>query len=415
MIKSTIQKISTLVLGFGAAQIILLLATPFLSRLYGPVLFGHFGVAFAASLVPLSIITLRLEYAIPLISKTKARLTILKLCLFVSLVSVAILYLLYLVLNAYSVITFPDIFHQHALFIFVLMFFQAVCQVYTLPLIAKGDNKHISIGRFLQNIVMVTLQIGLYFCCRDGLLFGLAAGLATNILYFAYLSGGTSLLKIRLTSRKIAFIFKKFYKFPVYSSWAGLVDALAVALPILVIGTYFGSEQVGVYFLVYRVFMAPMGVLARAISYVGTKEFSDIRREGLSPVAMFLVISMGIMVISACYFIAMQVIANYAVVLFGSKWHQAGPIIRLLSYVIPLIGIASPMSMVLVVFDKNEIASVWQVLYLLVTAAALMLHTHIPFYDYLLRLVMVWVVMYVLYWLMSFYCVISWRKNKCVA
>jgi O-antigen/teichoic acid export membrane protein len=335
--------------------------------------------------------------------------------LFVSLVSVAILYLLYIALNTSGVISFPDIFNQYALFIFVLMFFQAVCQVYTLPLIANGDNKHISIGRFLQNMVMVTLQIGLYFCCRDGLLLGLAAGLVTNILYFAYLSGGTSLLKIRLTSRKVAFVFKKFYKFPVYSSWAGLVDALAVALPILVIGTYFGSEQVGVYFLVYRVFMAPMGLLARAISYVGTKEFSDIRRQGLSPVAMFLVITMGIMLISACYFIVMQVIANYAVVLFGSKWHQAEPIIRLLSYVIPLICIASPMSVVLAVFDKNEMASVWQVLYLLVTAAALMLHTHIPFYDYLLRLVIVWVVMYVLYWFMSFYCVISWRNNQCVA
>lgn len=408
IVKSTL----VLLLGFGLAQLVLLVGTPFLTRLYNPSQFGIYGVIFSLSIMFLSLTSLRFEYAIPLVKRKHTQAVILQLCVYLTVVISILLFFCFIIWHLFTGSQY-NLSMFEAFICLCLIVLQGLCQIYSLPFIEQGDNTRLSIGKLIQNVTLIAVQVLFAFVSHFGLIIGLALGLIANIIYFVHKNHLPKIKNILIKKSYIGYIFKRFYQFPLYSSWAGVIDAAAVALPTLMIGLYFNKMNVGLYFLVYRIFMAPIGLLSKAVSYVATKEFSAIRHANNIMLPLFIRLSFGMLIISLLYFTCMYGASFYAEILFGRKWSDAGPIIRLLAYVIPLIGIASPLSIVFIITEKNKISSVWQILYLLSTLFVLLVHGKLSFYDYILRLVIVWAVMYIIYWSMSFYCIYSRDKKLC--
>ena len=408
------RSIIELVLGYGSAQLILIFSMPILTRFYDPSAFGFYGLLASLSTLFVPITSMRLEYAIPLTKNKKLRSLIQRLCTQLTVMFALLIFTGYLIYAAFYGFSHKLSF-TYSLVLFVLIILQGLCQVLSLNFVTNGDNVELVTGKLLQNLSMVASQIALsYYYSAAGLIAGLMLGLGVNFFYFYRRNKLPLLNYIFLKKREIGYIFKKFYRFPLYSSWSAFIDNIAVVLPIFAITYYFKSYEAGIYFLVYRVFIAPVGLVSKAVSYVATKEFSSLMRDNKNAGKLFAVFTGALLLIGVAYFTVMKIAAVYAGLLFGPKWVHSKPIINLLAWVIPLMAVVSPLTCIMGIVEENKLAALWQVLYFFSTSMVLFFHVSSNFYIYIERMIFVWLLLYIIYWFFTLISVIKWNK-KCAA
>lgn len=72
---------------------------------------------------------------------------------------------------------------------------------------------------------------------------------------------------------------KQHSKFPIFSTWSGLLNTVSVQLPPIILGLYFSTTVVGYYSSGYRLVSLPMGLLGGSIAQVffpaAAKEYNE--------------------------------------------------------------------------------------------------------------------------------------------
>lgn len=418
MTNEFIKKICFLTIHFGLAQLILLLATPLLTRLYTPDNFASFGyiTAFISIFLPLT--SLQFEYAIPLSKIQKITNLLVKMCLLLVCSMGILIFAIFIFLQSYFSLTKIDVISS-ALF-FIIFLLQGLVQVYTLSLNTEGKIRVIAQGRIIQNCVMVAVQIMLpisfYTHCSNELLIGLLLGLLSNLIYYYKLSFfKLSTINVNLSKRKIVFLFKRYYKLPLFSSWSAFVESSSTLMPILLIGPFYGAKWLGIYFLVYRVFTAPSGLLTNALSRLLIKEFSDCIKEKITITPLFFKVSKLLASLAVVYLLIMILISPYMPCIFGSSWVDAEPVLKVLSPIIAIMLCVSPLSAIFLFLNKNGIDLIWQLMYVTLTFWVIYYFHQQPFMYMLILLVVVWSLLYSIYWLMMMKIIFSWDKKLCVA
>lgn len=408
------KNISIVALSYAFAQLILLLATPILTRLYSPVYFATFGYVISVANTFLTIASLRYEYAIPLLRSKRAIFLFTKLCNQLVWMTSGLILCGALVVQQY--------FHENALNIFLLIMcfavlvLQGLLQVYTMPLLAQGKVLQVSYGKIIQNIGMIVIQISIALIWHSSaalLILGLFFGLFINLQYYRW-ALAVRRQHLKLTKRRVTFFLKRYYQFPLYSSWAGFIDSASTLMPVFLIGPWYGAKALGLYFLVFRVFTSPVGLLAKSVSQVMIKEFADRVKARQEVFGSFIKISGILLLIALGYGGLMFGLSYWAGFLFGKDWLSAGPIIRILAPVIAIVLCVSPLTVIFGILQKNKIASLWQVLYLVATIVVMFSNRSQTFLHMLFYLACIWFLLYVLYWLTMCKVILTHKRALCV-
>lgn len=409
-----IKKIVITVILYGLAQGLLALSSPLLSRLYTPDDFALYGYIFTFATMVFPLLCFRYEYAIPLIASWRLRKQFFLFCMHLSFVSSIIAAIV-----LYVFLTYKG-FHSSSILVLVFctIFFQAAVTISGMPLLSQGKTNQVAQGKLVQNIGMLLFQIlvPLIFYMHSGyvMVIGLCVGLSFTSLFYRYIYKDRLFFRFNYKPKVIRFLLKKHYRFPLFSSWATFLNNLAAGIPVFFIGGFYGEDKLGLYYLVYRVFSAPTGLLSTAVSQVLIKEFADREREKLSMMPVILKVSLGLLLIAIFYFFCMQWIGKYAGFIFGQAWLNSGPVIQIMAYAICIMLVASPLSIVFIIIRKNALASIWQVLYVLSAVSTMLIMRQ---YDYLIMLkafAIVCFCLYVLYWLMIFVSVYRRDLHLCV-
>jgi O-antigen/teichoic acid export membrane protein len=351
--------------GTAGGQLIGLLISPLLSRVYSPTDFGIFIVIFALSSTLGTIAALRFELAVPLaVSEGEAHSLVM--LGFVCSAATA-------VVGSAVVLAFGErltsFLHRPELmpwlrFVPLLAALLAVFMV--LNQLAVRHRRYAAIGRrsLWQSGVMVTTQsaTGLAGLQPGGLMLGMAVGQAAGVL--SLLPGAGLGSPVGREARKwhsVKRALRRYRRFPLVLAPSGLINVLGLQLPVLVLAYAYGSEVAGWLGLAQRVVGIPVTILGTAIAQVYLGELAEMRRGGFPRAAsLFDRTTRQLLLASAPIALVLLLLGPTAFTwVFGAPWRTSGEYAQALALGLAAQLVAAPLSQTLIAFQRPYLQLSW--------------------------------------------------------
>lgn len=361
--------------GNAVAQLILVAASPVLTRLYSPENFGLLAV-FAALLSTITVFSaFSFEVAIPLPDKDSlaARLVV------VGLLGVTCTALL----CALAVITYR--FHiakslgvpELAEYLWILpigVFFSGVYQTLNFWCIRKNYFWLVTRTKLAQSIASVGVQILGAFAGPVSLIAGQVIGQTSGVISMFR----KSFLEVKnalsgSSGMDLFNIAKDYKKFPFVESWGRLFNTVSTQLPSVLLALLFTPAAAGVFMLANRVVLVPMQFVGGAIANVFYSNAPLAYKEG----------KLGFQIIKLHFIlskiISLPVIAMIAfspvvfAFIFGENWREAGIFMQSMGLMVYFQFIVSPLSQTYNIMNRQGVGVIVQFSMLIVRVLSIYL------------------------------------------
>jgi len=368
--------------GSTLGQFLVVAASPLLTRLYTPEQFGILGVYMASILLLSGVSTLRYEMAIPLPKEDAAAKHLLQLALGLSLGFSLILGLI-LFWGAEALLRWLrwGELAPYAAFLPLGTFLIASYQSLTFWAVRSGLYQDIAATRLWQGLgnVITQLVLGLIGVGALGLLTGDAVGRSAGI---TRLARGVPNLFQRPDLKALREAASRYKKFPIWSTASTFINRLGLQLPQLFMATAFGPREAGWYLLTQRVLGIPTSLVGQAVAQVFLNRIAEIRREEPDrALAFYLNIVKRMALVGGLPILFLGIVLGGAFGwLFGEEWKTAGRMVQILAPMFAAQWTFSPTSQILVVFERQELQFVWDVLRLALLGSALV-YVHFVNFD----------------------------------
>lgn len=383
--------------GIGVGQAILLIATPFLARYYGPGPIGLYSVIVSVAGIIATISALRLDLALSSASDSDVpALTRAGLVLPFAIVPLATAVLAAaLVSPIASQLPFTT---RDLPMIALIALFQGLVFVGSALSTRWGAFRLLAAIKIVQPLVFAAtallalhnLPLAMAMAIGWAVAFAAAAPIFGRIAFF----DGWRVTRVAI---------RQAWRFPVISTPMALFDVLSLALPLLVIASAFGAPAAGNYAQVQRVIGAPLVLLATAGGQTFLKHAGDRVRAGTSVMPIFRRFLVAMAGLASLMLLAVIVLGHAALqALVGPGWRTDTPFLVLALMPVLFRVVASPVSSILILTDRITMLAAWQVSYFLVTAATVTIAARYFSFDQLLgALAVSEFVMYAAYLLLS--------------
>ncbi|WP_068893750.1 lipopolysaccharide biosynthesis protein [Pseudohongiella nitratireducens] len=354
------KNVGVLVGGTFFSQLLLILATPILTRLYAPEYFGILAVYMAIVSLFVVLAGLRYELAIPLPEDEEQaiNLVVLAECLVVVVSIVAAILLTIWGDNIVGILMIPEI--QGYLWMIpsgVLLI--GTYQVFSYWAIRRKSFKEISKTKIMQSVATLIVQFSAFKLLGLGLVLGQTGGQSVGVwgLSKDFIK---SKLYLKATSKGVRVCAARYQDFPLYSTWAGLANVAGSQLPPLLFAVFYTPGVVGLYALAHRVMAAPMTFIGQAVGNVFLSEAPKrYRNNTLAP----LLLSVHKKLV---YLILLPVLVLVGLgpeifsVIFGENWRGAGEASRWLSLWMMMAFTTSPLSSMYEVAERQRLGMAMQ-------------------------------------------------------
>lgn len=353
--------------GTGLGQLIVVLATPVLTRLYAPEEFGVLTVFISSMGLMVVVAALRYEIAIPLpaSSSTAINLTVLS-----TLITTGLSVLLGLVIIPFG----PELARRFSVpqltnylwFFPVGMWAGGIFQVLSYWHIREKKFKRLTQAKAGQSAFTVAgqLLIGWGQTSAMGLVGGYILGriIAGWWLFQSFLQQARyHFADITTTNLKMAAY--RYRRFPLISSWSALLNQGGLQAAPLLFAAFFGAQVAGWFGLAQRVAGIPITLVGRSVSQVYLGEASRLRNE--NPAVMqrlFLRTSMKLFIfVGIPMFLAGLTAPWIFGFIFGEKWRISGwYIVALLPMFLGQI-VVYPLSPTLNILERQDLQLIWDI------------------------------------------------------
>ena len=358
--------------GTGLGQLIFLLFSPILMRLFTPGEFGNLALVMSISAIVAIVITLRYEMAIPIASEDEQAINLIILSISLSTIFTVVLIIFFLLLKTIIIrfLNSPDT--NIWLFIPFTAFFEANINIFHYWFIRKRSFSIPAISRTLFYSGMVGTQFLLFFTMNEksiALLVGFITGQLFSLLF---------LVIIFIKARNIFFhainfsvIFKeakKFKNFPLFSTWNAGINTLARNLPPILLNLFFSKAIVGQFYIATRLMNIPFNILQSSISQVFYQRVSELlkQKQALKHFFYNTILKLGVIIFAPLVIIFFWGQSILSIIL-GDKWQLAG---QLISILVPLYffrSIISPVSTIFPATGNQHFSLIWQIAYAIST------------------------------------------------
>lgn len=365
---------SVLVLAGGAAlgRGIVILFAPALTRIYTPDDFGALATFASLISVVMVVLSLRYEQAIVLPERPREAIALLGL-------SLGLAFTLSLTITTILWIKRDVLFLQGNLdvgFLWLLPFGfmgAGLYQAMSLWALRVQAVERIARTRLVQGFssVLSQLTLGLAGFGSLGLLVGEVVGRVGGTCSLIRLLRGITLREL-FDVQEILYVAKRYIRFPLYNSWAALLNTLSLQLPFLILPSLFNSDVAGFFSLAYSVLGLPSFLIGQA---VGQAFFSRAARltgdpEGLARFTTKTALGLLSLVIAVFPVIAVGGPDFFSLV-FGESWRQAGVYAQIMTPWYMLWLVSSPLSGILALREWQGAGLAFTVAELLSRALAL--------------------------------------------
>lgn len=368
-----------LVTGTTLAQVITILASPLLTRLYGPEAFGFLALFTSITSIIGVLVCMRYELAImlPKTDEEAANLLILSL-LSVGVVSGLTVPALYLSSDTLlSLLRTPDLAPYLILvppFVFVSGIFLALNYWNS----RTRQFGRLSVARVTSSLTTTGTQLGGGFAgyATGGGLIGasmLGSLVSTVVLGGQIWRDDRILLYKSFSWKGILAGLRRYKKFPLFDSTSAILDAVSWQLPVLLLATFFSPIVVGFYALGFRVLQLPMSLVGSAIAQVFFQRAAEAYKSGdLAPFVQNIVTVLLRIIVFPMLLLAI-VGPDIFIVVFGEEWGEAGVYIQILSVWAIFWFLYSPVSTIYVVLEKQKFGLIFNIFNILTCSLSLLI------------------------------------------
>ena len=373
------RSVAAVLSGTAIAQALPILGSLIIARQYLPAEFGSYAAWLGVVAIAAVIATGRFETSFAIVPDGEPRrhavvCTLITLCLSSSL---------FAVICAILLATNPVWISGVDPFLVVLFtpaaLLVAGAQVWQTWAATEGRYRALSIMRICQAVSIVILQIvaGAFMPSATTLaltyVLGLLIGLCVSF----------RLLPLGALPHRTADVLRQFWsryvRFPAYSLPADGINTLAGQLPILVVASRFGPEVTGLLAMTMRTLGAPIALLGKSVldvfkrqAAVSYRERGECRADYLQT---FWVLAAGSVVASLVLLFSSDALFAFA---FGEEWRISGTMAIWLLPMFAMAFIASPLSYMVYIVEKQQVDLVWQICLLAMTVITLNLPVGYP-------------------------------------
>lgn len=247
----------------------------------------------------------------------------------------------------------------------------ASAQIWQAWAAAEGRFKALSMMRITQAAAITGFQIGAGFVAPSAVNLALAhvAGVLAGVAIIAW---QLPLRRIPEGRTSLYRFWSRYRRFPIYSLPADTVNTAAGQLPLTILAARYGADVAGFVALAFRTLGAPISLMGSAVLDVFKRRASESWRATgscLGPfLETFMVLAAGSIAATLIFWFAGE---KLFVLAFGPEWRDAGKAAVILLPLFALRFVASPLSYTFYIAEKQHVDLIWQICLLAMTLTTL--------------------------------------------
>lgn len=359
------KNVAILMSGTMLAQLIPLLLTPILTRLFTPEEFGGYSIYIAVVALASIFATGRYDMAILIPKLNKQAVLIAEISMLLN-VLISLVFLIVILLFGDVISGWLNI-EGIGIWLYLIpfsIFLAASIQIMTNLKIRHGSYKSLSLARVSQTASnnFLLLVIGFNFKFNGVLILGnlISQIICLSILFKNYVTSG------RFKRLRVLATLKKYSNFPKHLMIAHIINAISARAPLFFITMLFGLTAAGFYSIVQRAFGLPSSVLATSFGEVFKQKASEEYKINGECHDLFISTLIKLSSISFIPFLVFFFIApdvfSFA---FGENWEVAGSYAQILTPMFFFRFISMPLSSIIIFANKTKIDIYWQIIFLI--------------------------------------------------
>jgi O-antigen/teichoic acid export membrane protein len=356
------KDVFTLVKGTTISLIITILASPIITRLYGPEAFGLVALFASITGILAIIVCLRYEAAIVLPKSDEEAANVFGLCMLI-VVFFSLATIPFLIVLQQPIVQFlkaPQLSHFFWLIPPTLLISGTFLALNYWNTRTKHFNR-LSIARVLSSFSTTGTQLGmgsLGYTTGSVLIYANVLGqlVATFILGLQIMRDHLSYFKQTITRKGMVEAFYQYSNFPKFEVVSAFINTLSWQIPIFLLSYFFSTAIVGYYSLGMMVVTYPMALIGSSIGQVFFQKAAKTHHEGSLAIIFEEVYSMLIKISMFPLLLLMFIGQDLFVFIFGPSWGEAGYYIQILSPWAVFFFIASPLSTIFSITGKQKLS-----------------------------------------------------------
>lgn len=373
---SFIKKIITLMSGTVLSQIINFFAMIVIVKIYSPEEFGEYALFSSISAVLVVMLAGRYELAIILPKKSRFAINILCITVLFAFfmccgLGIVIYFFLDNLQHILAIRISENIINYIPLFAFLSIVYQALYYWFN----RYSEYRLMTNSKliFVLANVSIAYYFGKYKVFSNGLIYSAILGQLFTVLYFIYYlikKYRTNFLFLNfITMREMVM---RYIDFPKFSLLGDFFSVFSSQLPIFLLNRFYGQDVIGYYSLGNRCITAPLQVIAQSFGDLFRKEASKDFHEHGNCKECFLKFANKLFFIGLFLFLPIllfgqEIFSN----VFGVEWREAGTYAQILVPMFIFRCVASPLSMMSIIAEKQKYGLYFQIFMFLFIAISI--------------------------------------------
>lgn len=347
---------TSLAVGMAIGQGIALLSIPLLARIYDPKDFGYLTLVVTTVGVVAPIASLRFESALMLPKHAKNATAVLALGTFSAVIVTTICGILLDLAIRFGYAKSFEGLPFFSAWVGVIAFLTAGFTLASQFALRSQRYNSVAARNIYQAAGTAGTQLALFQVATiPGLVAGYAVG---RVLGIAPLIVGSRGEISSFKPRDLSRMAKKYWRFPAIFTPAALLNSIALAVPLLFVGTWFGVAEAGQWGMAERVIAIPLTLLATSIGQAVEAQFSNrLRHTHARLTKPYMEASAALATVGLAAAAAVIVLPPLVMPwLLGPDWDQASAIMQAMAPVVAARIVANPMSKSLVILERATLS-----------------------------------------------------------
>ncbi|HDB7801257.1 TPA: type 8 capsular polysaccharide synthesis protein Cap8K [Staphylococcus aureus] len=395
-----------MILSSGIAQVILIITTPIITRLYSPTEFGEFTIFSNIAMILIPIINARYDLLIVNTKNDRSANILSQISFLISLLILLILIPIF----AISAWLYPN-FILDFIFIIIMLFLVSLTNIFTNYLNKERKYKVLSLINVFRVGSMALLQIifGLLALGSLGLIIGF------SLSYIAGITLGYKTFKkhfnIVRDKEETKALFLENKNQLVYSTPSILLNSLSFSVVVFFIGILYTNTEVGIYGMAIRVLGIPVTIISLGLSKIFMQQANDYYIEYGNFRNLLLKFSSILVIVSIILYVPLYLFSEELVnILLGHSWVDAITVIKIVIPLFVIRLIVSTVSLSVIVLQKQQLELILQALFLIGTTATFVISKmlNLTFLNFVSINTVVLIVSYMIFFIALYY----FAKNK---
>ncbi|HDY9895834.1 TPA: type 8 capsular polysaccharide synthesis protein Cap8K [Staphylococcus aureus] len=395
-----------MILSSGIAQVILIITTPIITRLYSPAEFGEFTIFSNIAMILIPIINARYDLLIVNAKNDRSANILSQISFLISLLILLILIPIF----AISAWLYPN-FKLDFIFIIIMLFLVSLTNIFTNYLNKERKYKVLSLINVFRAGSMALLQIifGLLSLGSLGLIIGFSLSYITGIT-LGYKTFKKHFNIVRNKEETKALFLENKNQL-VYSTPSILLNSLSFSVVVFFIGILYTNTEVGIYGMAIRVLGIPVTIISLGLSKIFMQQANDYYIERGNFRNLLLKFSSTLVIVSIILYVPLYLFSEELVnILLGHSWVDAITVIKIVIPLFVIRLIVSTVSLSVIVLQKQQLELILQALFLIGTTVTFVISKmlNLTFLNFVSINTAVLIVSYMIFFIALYY----FAKNK---